>query len=173
MAKKISNYIWLERNTRKQWKVPEVGEKYSLTGTCDGNSIYLSEVSIVKPKIAVSNEGETIQLKKMQKDYKNFFDATKKNIPVIDTWNIQGNRKRGYCIIGYCKGVLTKVKVAKQIGNFILSDEDRVYFIMWNQYSPEFENRMFDCSIAADDIKFNSMFDWFGESQCRPIIPLG
>ena len=171
MAKEISNYIWLERNTRKQWRVPEVGEKYSLTGTCEGNAIYIPEVSIVEPKNVVSEEGETIKLGKMHKDYKTFFDATQKDIPIIDTWNISGNRKKGYCLIGHCRGVLTKIKVAKQIGNFILSDEEKVYFVLWNQYSPEFERRMFDCSIAAEDIKFNSMFDWFGESQCRPIIP--
>ncbi len=172
MAKEISNYIWLERNTRKKWRIPEVGEKYSLTGISEGKSIYLSDVSIVEPKVAVSENGETIELMKMHKDYKTFFDASKKNIPIIDTWNIRGSRRKGYCIMGYCTGILTEVRVAKQVGNFIVDSIGQVYFVMWNMYSPEFEKKMFDDSTAAEDIKFNSMFDWFGESQCRPIIPL-
>lgn len=173
MAKEISNYILLERNTRKQWRVPEVGEKYSLTGTCgDGNVIYLSEVSIVEPKKAVSEDGETIELVKMQKDYKTFYDATKKDIPIIDTWNIIGKKGKGYTITGFCKGIPTEVKVTKQVGNFIVSNIGQVYFIMWNLYSKEFEDRMFDWSIAAEDIKFNdSTFEWFGESMCKPKIP--
>lgn len=171
MAKKISDYILLERNTRKQWVVPKEGEKYSLTGTCKEKAIYIPEISIVKGNIAISSAGEEFLLSKMQKDYKNFFDAIKNNIPVIDTWNIKGSKEKGYQIIGYCDGVLTKIKVEKQIGNFILNDKKQVFFVMWNQYSPEFENKMFDCSIAAEDIKFNEMFEWFGESQCRPIIP--
>ena len=86
-------------------------------------------------------------------------------------WNITGNEYNGYFITGRVDSQLVKVKVAVQIGNYIISDKGVEYYVLWKNYSPEFEERMFDCAIAADDIKFPEKFEWVAKSRCRPIIP--
>lgn len=168
---KISNYILTENGKRNYWKIPQIGEKYSVTGICNGEDFCHDNALIVKSGI-IKIEGEEFKLLNKDKDYEAFCCAQRKGIPIIEMWNIKGSEQRGYYITGHSNSQLVKVKVAMQIGNYIISDKGIEYYVLWKMYSPEFEERMFECAIAADDIKFPEKFDWVAGTRCRPRIPV-
>ena len=167
---KISNYILTENGLRNFWRIPRIGEKYSITGIVDGETFCHDDALIIKDNM-ISIENKRFKLVNMDQDYEAFCFAHKKGTPIIEMWNIKGSKQRGYYITGRSNSQLVNIKVAMQVGNYIISDRGIEYYVLWKSYSPEFEERMFDCAIAADDIKFPEKFDWVAGTRCRPIIP--
>lgn len=171
MTKRISNYILADEENFRRWKAPQIGATYSLVGTCDGESVRKKKVILMTDE-EVTIEGKVFSLEEHQKDYKTFIVAMRKNIPVVELWNIRGNQKDGYFLIGFVNNVPIKKKIVKKGEILLTLDDGKEYFVQWRNYSPEFNIRMCEESIAADDIRFPDAFEWFGDCKCKPIIPI-
>lgn len=166
----ITNYILTENKRRKYWKPPLIGGEFTIVGTLNGIPFSQDNARMIKKERIIVEDVEFLLLNK-DSDYEAFCEAVKRNIPIIKEWNINGNECNGYYLNGFSKNQEIRIKIASQIGNYIISEKGIEYYVLWKAYSHEFEDRMFDCGIAADDIKFPEKFDWVGGSRCRPRIP--
>lgn len=169
MTEKINKIIFADTQERRRWKIPEVGKNYSLKGNLQNEEKFFEEVTLISEN-AVSTDGKIYMLSELQEDYEAFVEATKKNIPVIEYWNIKGNKRNGYYISGFVGNNLIEKKIIDKDSNIVVLDDGKQYFVQWRNYSPEFNLQMFDLSCAADDIKFPDSFEWFGDAKCKPII---
>ena len=105
---KISDYILTENKLRNNWRIPEVGGKYSIIGICDGENISRDDAQIIASGV-VCIEGEEFILLKKNEDYEAFCQAIKRNIPIIEMWNIKGSERNGYVLTGRSNNQLVKL----------------------------------------------------------------
>lgn len=169
MTEVINNYILTDKEERRKWKKPCIGETLSVQGDCNDGAITIKEATIIAEN-EVTSDGKVYLLEELQEDYKAFVEAINNNIPIIEYWNIKGNKREGYSISGFVGSLPIKKRIIRKDMNIVTLDDGKDYFVQWRNYSPEFNFRMFDVAVAADDIRFPESFDWFGGCRCRPCI---
>ncbi len=166
----VKNYILRSLENRRKFQLLFVGQTYFLTGEIEGKSIREDVYIVGRREVKIIKTGEVVKIEEPHPDYDNFAKAAGRGIPIINSWNIKGNKKEGYYITGFVNLIPIIKKIKKQNGNYLILEDNSIYFVMWHDYSVECANSIIERKTLAEDIKFPSDFNMFGNSCCKPNI---
>ena len=171
----INKFLFVESENRKHWVMPEeFNGDYSLIGYCvregfeDNSFVKTSPVVSLKDGVATTKSGSDYVLRDMAEDYKEFLEAVKNGIPIIRSWKLEGNLRRGYTISGRVNGRRIRGKIVSQDKNFITLDNDIQYFVMWSDFTDLEFSIMFTGEYL--DMKYQSDFENIAGFKCRPVL---
>ena len=172
---RMTNYFWVDAKTHKvifptdNISCALAGKCYGHKGFTDGTSVISSRIKTVVGSIVITTSGTRYVLEEMHPDYKELLNAREAGIPIIDSWRLEGDYRKGYTLHGTIGDVSLYGKVERQKGNFVTID-GMDYLVIWYnvQVNDLIENMVYATGKYCDMYVSKDFVPYMNDPHARP-----